>query len=328
MPITSTPNDTTNESTISVFHDDDDEIQELSNVESETISLIDSQTNHIESSSIHHQHSISMDKTEPLDSSKLSLNHSLTQTLYAPKARRFDGTEIVVVSKSSLQPASSNVLLFNHCHFPRSLKSHGKTNTTSTIKRQLPSLPIVQSVEYKQFNCDQLYNLLDHLNNDSHNNFTKILDQLTLSTVIDNQGKNSSIENLSLINSENEQEEEEEEGENILPNIFSQSSTQEKLFYSKLIFNINDPKNIYLYKMTLSIVQLSASILLPYSILNGRRPLLKCSNQTNFKQIHSKQRKSTYQVTAIESSSNNEQLQQNDILLKVKEFFINLFSFS
>jgi hypothetical protein len=70
--------------------------------------------------------------------------------------------------------------------------------------------------------------------------------------------------------------------------------------------------------MTLSTVQLSASILLPYSILNGRRPLLKSSNQTNFKQIHSKQKKYTYQVTAIESSLNIEQLQQNDILLKVE----------
>ncbi len=70
--------------------------------------------------------------------------------------------------------------------------------------------------------------------------------------------------------------------------------------------------------MTLSIVQLSASILLPYSILNGRRPLLKCSNETCFKKIHSKQQMNTCQVTAIESSRNINQLQQNDIILKVK----------
>ena len=69
--------------------------------------------------------------------------------------------------------------------------------------------------------------------------------------------------------------------------------------------------------MTFSTVQLTASIQLPYSILNGRRPLIKCSNQTNFKQIHSKQPKSIYQVTAIEFSLNIPQIQQNDILLKV-----------
>jgi hypothetical protein len=73
--------------------------------------------------------------------------------------------------------------------------------------------------------------------------------------------------------------------------------------------------------MTLSTVQLSASILLPYSMINGRRPLLQCSKQTHFKQIHSKQKKYTCQVTAVESSLNIAQIQQNDIILKVKNYF-------
>jgi len=275
---------------------------------------------------IDQHHSVSIEKTETLNSLTSSLNQSLTQTLYVPKACRSDGTEIDhSPSKSPLPNASSSVLLFNLCHFPRSLTSRGQTNTNSTLKRQLPSLPIVQSSEQKQFNSDQLYGLLDHLDNNStqysHNDFTKILDQLTLSNVIHNNqdeiNKNSSMENLSLIDINNNEEEEEE---NILPNLFYQplSSAEEKRFYSRLTINIDDPKNIFLYTMTLSTVQLSASILLPYSILNGRRPFLECSNQTHFKPIHSKQKKYTYQVTAIESSLNNEQLQQNDILLKVK----------
>ena len=43
--------------------------------------------------------------------------------------------------------------------------------------------------------------------------------------------------------------------------------------------------------MTLSTVQLSASILLPYSILNGRRPLLKSSKETNFQKFPSNKQK-------------------------------------
>jgi hypothetical protein len=144
-----------------------------------------------------------------------------------------------------------------------------------------------------------------------------MLDQLTLSTVIHNdheQINNLSTESLSLINDEEE--------ENILPNLFDQSSlTQEKLFYTTLNINIDDPANIFLYTMTLSTVQLSASILLPYSMINGRRPLLQCSKQTHFKQIHSKQKKYTCQVTAVESSLNIAQIQQNDIILKVKNYF-------
>jgi hypothetical protein len=155
------------------------------------------------------------------------------------------------------------------------------------------------------------------------------LDHLTSSTIIiqNDQDQINHIDNLSLIDNE-----EEEEEESILPNLFHQSipSTQEKLFYSTFMIPIENSQNIFLYTMTLSTVQLSASILLPYSILNGRRPLIKSSDHTHFKQIRSKQKRSTHQVTAIESCLNIDQLQQNDILLKVKNSFSiskNRFSF-
>ncbi|CAF4384253.1 unnamed protein product, partial [Rotaria sordida] len=79
---------------------------------------------------------------------------------------------------------------------------------------------------------------LDHLDNDSeqysNTDFTNMLDQLTLSTIIYNNqdeiNTNFSIENLSLINNNNNNNNE----ENILPNLFDQSlpPKQEKLFYT------------------------------------------------------------------------------------------------
>ncbi|CAF0825273.1 unnamed protein product [Rotaria sp. Silwood1] len=328
IPVTSTPNDTPHESTTPVFHDD--EIQELSNVQSTHISFIDSQENHIDSS-IHEDNSSLLGKADTINSSTSSLGDSLTQTLFAPKALRPDGTEMILssTSKSPLSRTSSNILLLNNVYFPRSLTSRGKININSTSKRQLPSIPYLQSnenkeIEHEQFDTKQLYDLLDHLDNNtkqySNKDFTNMLDQLTLSTVIHNNqdhiNMNFSIENLSLINNNDNNYE-----EIIFPNIFDQSlpATQEKLFYTTLTINMDDVKNILLYTMTISTVQISASILVPYSILNGRRPFLKCSKQTHFKQIHSKQQQYTCQVTAIESSLNIKQLQQNDIILKIND---------
>ncbi|CAF3602001.1 unnamed protein product [Adineta steineri] len=340
IPTTSTPNDTTNELTTSTFQVD--ESQELSDVQSPNTSFIDSQTNPAESS-IHQHHSSLFEKLETLNSSSASSTQLLTQTLYAPKARRADGSEIILsssssssISQSPLPGVSSNISLYNHSYLPRSLTSRTKLNTSSTSKRQLPSLPTIQSTEqqqqqqeqqqvsHEQFNPDQLYDLLDNLDNKSNqysmNDFTKKLEQLSLSTVIhnsedqlNNNNNNSSlIENIS-INNDNE--------ENILPNLFNHSllSSQEKHFYTTLKFNMDTINDIFLYTMTLSTVQLSASILLPYSILMGRRPLIKSSNETCFKEIHTKQQKNTCQVTAIESSLNTKQLQQNDILLQIND---------
>ncbi|CAF3232657.1 unnamed protein product [Rotaria socialis] len=324
IPTTSTPNDTSNESITHEFHDD--EIQELSNVQSVNISFIDSQANHIDSP-IHENNSSLLEKTETINSSTSSLNDSLTQIIYAPKARRPDGTEVVCSSPNSPLPyASSSISLLNHIHFPRSLTSSEKLKTRATSKRQLPFLPCLQSsddneIQHEQFDTNQLYDLLDHLekdsNQDSQIDFTEKLDQLTLSNVIYHHQEpiqtDFSTENQSLIN-HNDQD-------YILPNLFNQSpsSTQEKLFYTTLTIPVDDPKNIFLYTMTASTVQISASILVPYSILGGRRPVLKCSKQTHFKQIRSKQQKHICQVTAIESSLNLKDLQQNDIILKIND---------
>jgi hypothetical protein len=145
-----------------------------------------------------------------------------------------------------------------------------------------------------------------------------MLDQLSSSIVIHNNQDEITIEHTSFID---------DEKENIFPNLFEQSSSsQEERFYIKFTIHMDHPKDLILYTMTLGTVQLSASILLPYSILNGRRPVVKCSSQTDFKQIRSKREKSTCQVTAIESlSSNMEQLKQNDIILNVnlKKISIN-----
>jgi hypothetical protein len=113
----------------------------------------------------------------------------------------------------------------------------------------------------------------------------------------------------------------EDEEENILftPNLFDQSSLFQD-YYTTFTININDPSNIFIYTMTIGIVQLSPSLTIPYSLLNGRRPLLQCSIKTSFKQIRSKREKHTCQVTAIESLTNIEHLKENDIILKVRLF--------
>ena len=250
---------------------------------------------------------------------------SLAQDLHAPIPRRSDGTEILrsPSSKLPLTKGPPNVLLFNHCHFPRALTSHGKAQTSSISKRQLPSLPSVQKSEEKQYSTEEVYDLLDQLDNHSSTHFTDKLNRLTLSTVIQQHHEmiNGTInqEDLSEVEEEGDDYDNEEK-ENIFPNLFEPSSStteQEKLFYSTLDVGMDDANNLLLYTMTLGTVQLSASMLLPYSILNGRRPSLKCSERTNFKRIRSKQPKHTCQVTAIESCSTSKQLQPNDIILRV-----------
>lgn len=302
----------------------------MSKVHSSSISSIDSQANHIESP-IDEQQSKCYEKLETLNSS----TPSLTQPLYTPTPRRADGTEVERSSftkRPSSAQGTSHILLFNHCHFPRALTSHGKVQTNSPSKRQLPTLPIVHKSEEQQYPSDEVYDLLDHLDNHSSAHFTEKLNQMTLSTIIQQHHQekiNGTMDEENQREFDDDDDDDEEEKENVFSNLFEQpllSTTQEKLFYSVLNFNIDNPKIFSLYTMTLSTVQLSASVLLPYSILNGRRPVLKCSRRTNFKRIHSKQPKHTFQVTAIESCSTNEQFQLNDIILKV--IIMRLKSFS
>ncbi|CAF0826509.1 unnamed protein product [Adineta ricciae] len=326
LPATSTPNDTTHELTTSSFHVD--EIQNLSYVQSPNTSFIHSSTNPVESSLNEHHQSSLLDKFEALNSSTLSSTHSQTPTLHVPKARRADGTELGLLSPSSSSrsslsfsksPVLTNISLFNHSYLPRSLTTRGKFNVNSTFKRQLPTVPSSDQkpVLQEHISSDQLYDLLDNLDTpSSQDTFTHKLEQITVSTKVstneESHANHSSVENPPVMNNDKE---------NILPNLFNhcQTSSREEQFYSTFQINIEDVKDLILYTMTLSTVQLSASILLPYSILNGRRPLLTCSNQTCFKKISSKQPKNTYQVTAIEKSLNATEFQPNDIILKVND---------
>ncbi|CAM4917525.1 unnamed protein product [Rotaria socialis] len=238
-------------------------------------------------------------------SSISSSNHSIRKTLYKPIARRANGSEITADStKSSLQSTSTNGLIFQRCHFPRSLLSREQANANITIKRQLPSPPI------QQFDISQLFYLLDRLDNESSpSDFTVTLDQLTLSTV----HMNRTDDNISLV-SDNEYED--QETNFIIPNLFDQSTPLPD-YYKISTYHVDDPKNLSLYTMTIGTVQLSSSHLIPYSILNGRRPLLKSSVGTDFRKVRSKRHKHTCQVTAIESLIDTEYLKENDIILKI-----------
>ncbi|CAF1099665.1 unnamed protein product [Rotaria magnacalcarata] len=238
-------------------------------------------------------------------SSISSSNHFIRKTLYKPIARRADGSEITVDStKSSLQSTSTNGFIFQRCHFPRSLLSREQVNANTTIKRQLPSPPI------QQFDRSQLFYLLDRLDNEnSPSDFTVILGQLTLSAV----HINKTDDNISLV-SDNDYED--QETSFIIPNLFDQSTPLPD-YYKISTYHVDDPKNLSLYTMTIGTVQLSPSHLIPYSILNGRRPLLKSSVGTDFKKVRSKRHKHTCQVTAIESLIDTEYLKENDIILKI-----------
>lgn len=246
-------------------------------------------------------------------SSTPSINHPIIKTLVKPKVRRADGKEITVnPTERRLRRASSDVLIFHHCHFPRSLKAREQMTTSIISEKRTPSPPI------EQYDNNELYHLLDQIENDCTSiDFTTMLNQLTLTTVqTDNNNNNNSLSVIS--------ENEDEIKENILnmPNLFELPSLSRE-YYTTFNIDIENPKEVSVYTMTISTVQLSPSLTVPYSILTGRRPLLQCSNQTNFKQIHSKRSKHTCQVTAIESLTNIESLKENDIILKVKFLFNN-----
>ena len=235
-----------------------------------------------------------------------TLNNSTRNILHKPKARRIDNSEIIIIpTDNSLQKTSTNALLFKHCHFPRSLLSHKRTNTNLEVEKNLSSSPI------EQYDQNQLFYLLDRLDNHcSSIGFTKMLDQLTLSTIQTQQIDN----NISLVN-DNEYKDE----ENIvsISSLFD-SSLLSSNYYEIFTFTVDNLRNLYMYTMTIGIVQLNSSCLIPYSILNGRRPYLQTSMKTNFKPIRSKQQKYNCQVTAIESLTDIDYLKENDIILKVR----------
>lgn len=327
--MTSTPNDTANELLNPIFQDEEDDdtsFQEFSHVQSNKQSSVTPVRNSIKSP-IDLLSSSSSEQVATLHTSSLSMNLSMTQSLLRPKARRPDGTEPVVLQASSSQPtsnSSSSKLPWNHLTFPRALTSRGKLNVTITSKRQLPSLPALQvSPEQKrvpdeQFDTNQLYQLLDHLDEHSHRSspvdFISMLDQLSLSTVLDQSAQPISQESTNAHSASDDSD------EAILPEFFDHPlpSAQEKRFYTTFTIPLSDPTTLRLYVMTCSIVQFSASIYLPYSVLAGRRPHLASSKQTSFTPVRSKRKNYTCQVTAVESSLNLPELKPNDILLKVR----------
>ncbi|CAF3833548.1 unnamed protein product [Adineta steineri] len=245
------------------------------------------------------------------ESSVSSSNHSTIQTMYKPIARRADGTEIVAVStENSSENVSSNNLLFNQCYFPRSLFSQESRNTNDMSKIDLPLLKM------EKYDNAQLYHLLSEIENEcSPMNFTKMLDQLKLSSV---QIRQTEDNNTSLSTDEEEDDDENKENIDITTNLFDQSSSSQE-YYTTFTINIDDPRKISLYTMTIGTVQLCSEGVVPYSVLSGHRPLLQRSEETKFKQVRSKRRKQTHHVAAIESFTNIENLQKNDIILNIND---------
>ena len=243
----------------------------------------------------------------------------MTKTLHRPKVRRADGTEVVVnPPRRTMRRASSDILIFNHCHFPRALKPRERMNINVIPEKQEPPATTTTTT-VEQYDHSQVFELLDQIENDSSAvHFGTMLDQLTSSTVpINRIDANNNNDRPSIDNYENENE----DNIPIYPNLFDQPTLSQE-YFTTFDVNIDNPKNVSLYTMTIGIVQLSPSLIVPYSILNGRRPLLELSVETNFQKIHCKQPKHTSQVTAIDSTINTELLQENDIILKVSEFYI------
>lgn len=239
-------------------------------------------------------------------SSTSSSNETRSQTIYKPKVRRADGTEVIPPpTKRTLRRASSNILIFNHCHFPRALKSREVMNNSIHSDEYVSS-----SVSIVPQDHTELFHLLDRIENESsHVNFTNMLDQFIVSST-----QISSIEtNISNIS-----EQQSEHGEDVFidSNLFDQKDWS-STYYTTLNINVDNAKTISVYTMTIGIVQLTPSLTVPYSILTGRRPLLQSSIETNFRRVYSKRPKHSSQVTAIETSSNTELLRENDIILKV-----------
>jgi hypothetical protein len=254
-----------------------------------------------------------MDQYQSSSTSSLTSasDHSMTKTLHRPKARRADGTEVIVAStKRSLRRASSDILIFHHCHFPRSLKPREQVNINVISDKQVSPSPTIE-----QYDHNQVFHLLDQIENEcSPVHFTTMLDQLTLSTVQIHQIDGNNNNNLLFVNNH---ENEHEENISINPNLFDQPALSQE-YYETFNIHIDDPKKVLLYTMTIGIVQLSPSLTVPYSILNGRRPLLQSSVQTNFRKIYRKQPKHISQVTAIDSTKYTELLKENDIILRVR----------
>ena len=232
--------------------------------------------------------------------------------IHRPRARRVDGSEVIAIPSASppLTQGSSKALLSNRCLFPRSLTGRERATNNSTANTHPSTSPV------EQFDQTQVLQLLDQLDTPrSSVEFATMLSQLTVTIVPPGQ---TVCQDTTLEESISD----DESGENydssfIYSNLFDPMPSAEN-YYSTLTMTIEDPSQISLYTMTIGTVQLTSSLLAPYSILNGHRPVLEPSSETDFRRIRSKRSAHTCQVTAIDfHTANVERLRQNDIILKV-----------
>ena len=238
----------------------------------------------------------------------------VTQTIHRPKARRLDGREIIVVSSTTpppVAPTSATVLLSSRCLFPRSLTARERATHSSNTQIQPSTSPT------EQFDRTEVLALLDQLETPlSSAEFATMLNQLTLTTTPQVQAdhqENSLDESIT-----DEEVGEEYDPASIYANLFDQVPSSEN-YYSTLTMTIEDPSQISVYTMTIGTVQLTSSRVVPYSILNGHRPVLETSSKTNFKRIRSKRSSHACQVTAVDAhTAHVERLRENDIILKVR----------
>ncbi|UJR21534.1 hypothetical protein I4U23_024619 [Adineta vaga] len=256
-----------------------------------------------------------IEHTDPTRENSETLSSSIqvpSKTLYRPVARRADGSEIIstVTAENPIRNTSTTNSLFNQRFFPRSLLSHESISLNSTKKNLSSSSP----PPMKQYDNTQLFYLLDCIENEcTPNDFTQILDQLNLSF-----GQVSKIDDDTAVHNDDNDDDMTRENMTIIPNLFDESYSSQD-YYTTFIVNIDDPRKLSLYTMTISTVQLSPFRIIPYSILIGHRPFLQHSKDTNFKRFRSQQYNYTYQVIAVESFTNMERIQMNDIILKIND---------
>ena len=278
---------------------------------SKTISSEENQTN-IRFNTDEYQSSSSSSSFE--QSLTSSSNQSIAKTLHKPKARRADGMDVIITSTARpMRRASSDILIFHQCHFPRSLKSRAQVNTSVISEVQVLYSPPVE-----QYDQTDLFHLLDRMKNDecSPVSFTIMLHQLTLSSVQTHQ----TDDNQSSIN---DHQFENDEKIFVHRYLFDQPGLSQE-YYTTLNIHIDDSKQVSVYRMTIGIVQLSPSFIVPYSILDGRQLLLQSSMQTNFQKIPSKRSNHISTSQTIESFLNTESSRENDIILKVVFFVIRI----
>lgn len=154
--------------------------------------------------------------------------------------------------------------------------------------------------------------MLDQLDRTcSQDQFTDMLSNLRMTSV-------KQIDESSSIETQQDENEDEKSTE-FYSNLFDKTSSSEK-YFQHFTLTIDKPEFIRVYAMTIGTMKLTSNVWIPYSILDGHRPVLQISNETNFKRIRSKKMSNVCRVTAIDTSltTSMKNLKKNDIVIKVK----------